>query len=165
MDRSQVVSLDIGGGSTELMAYGCEPLSLNVGALRYQHATYKDITDILSAYEEQLAIFQHKPVVAIAGTATMMAALMLDMRQFDAHQINGLQYTYKQLESLLFGLAQLSREELCLRLGDFSDRVDTCMAGGWIMLRMLKLLEPPTVSVSTRGLRYALLAELLGASV
>ena len=111
MDPSRSAVIDIGGGSTEIITQqGSRTvgMSLDIGSVRFTERFLKSnpVTDtefwacqdaIDGALEPAVLWREKNPsienFVAVAGTATTLAAWHLELRQFDARQLDACRLT------------------------------------------------------------------------
>lgn len=162
------VVIDIGGGSTELMAVSGGQ-SLDIGSVRFTERYLKSdpVTDAefwaaQEAADEELStlLTWRKPLpegiqlVGVAGTATTLAAWHLGLEAFDARVINQVELTRGDIHRMLSELKWRSLAERLTLPGLEPGRADVLLAGSLILWRAMELLDFPTLRVSTRGLRY-----------
>ena len=122
---SQLTVIDIGGGSTEIIA-GADAVewscSYDIGSVRLTDRLLPvrpaDDADLLRAREEADAIFaepvppaRSEDVVGVAGSFTSMAGIALQLEAYDRNQVHGTFLTTAQVASLVTTLAALSVEE------------------------------------------------------
>ncbi|MBL8000240.1 MAG: hypothetical protein JNL32_16575, partial [Candidatus Kapabacteria bacterium] len=162
--------LDIGGGSTELVfrndSGDIQSLSINVGAVRLTERYFSDgVTDtnIESAQRDIIEAITHitlpelSMLRAVAGTPTTLAAMTLDLAEFDAQQIDGFALTLNTVSNHRQWLMQHhGTEVLRSRNGIHPDRADILFAGTLILETILKHFSISECTVSVRGVRYGL---------
>jgi exopolyphosphatase/guanosine-5'-triphosphate,3'-diphosphate pyrophosphatase len=174
------VVIDIGGGSTELISMG-EESSLDLGSVRFTERFFKSnslrpevpVTDAefwscQHAVDDQVvrwkAFKQRLPespeLVAVAGTATTLAAWHLDLRKFDVEKVDGTVLTrgdvHRMLEELKWRTTSERAQLPCME----PLRADVILAGALILWRTMEILDFPECRVSTRGLRYGAVLEV-----
>jgi exopolyphosphatase/guanosine-5'-triphosphate,3'-diphosphate pyrophosphatase len=172
-DKEGVVVIDIGGGSTEIVAEQngrVEGFSLNVGSVRMteqffsSHPVRASEVASLEAFLRQELIRQRghlpepknvKRAVAVAGTPTTLA-MILQQITFDEEQVHGFVVTKKTVEEWLEKLAGMSIEQRCRLIGMHPKRADVMVAGLAILSSVLQFLELGELTVSTKGVRYGL---------
>lgn len=171
------VVIDPGGGSTEVIATTPEggvarARSLEVGAVRLTEAFVRSDPpapaelDALAARARavvaRLEPAGGRPVVAVGGTATTLAALHLGLDRYDGARVHGARLSRGAAAALRARLAALplaKRETIpCLPRG----RADVAVAGALLLEALLDRLGAAELVVSDRGLRYGLIAEILG---
>lgn len=160
--------IDIGGGSTEIITHSGGQ-SLDVGSVRFTERFLKSdpVTDeefwncqdaidlaLLDLRPWREEILPAPQLVAVAGTATTLAAWYLGLAKFDASQIDGVTLTrgdvHRQVEELKWRTVR-ERSELP---GVEAQRADVLLAGALILWRTLEILEFKNCKTSTRGLRF-----------
>jgi exopolyphosphatase/guanosine-5'-triphosphate,3'-diphosphate pyrophosphatase len=147
--------VDIGGGSTEFV-FGTTTVeaarSVNVGCVRMSErhfandpATTEQVelarTDIQTAIAEAAAevpITQAKTLVAVAGTATTVAAAALDLSEYDRYAIHLSRITADQVHVASAMFLTSNREDR-LALGYMHPgRVDVIAAGSLVLSEIMK---------------------------
>jgi exopolyphosphatase/guanosine-5'-triphosphate,3'-diphosphate pyrophosphatase len=173
MDSKTAAVIDIGGGSTEMIALQ-DRVSIDLGSVRYTERFLKSnpVTDnefwaCQDAIDQALAGFegwrkkqpQSGPLVAVAGTATTLAAWHLGLAQFDAQKVDSTILTRGDLHRMVEELKWRTVEERIQLPAMEPLRADVILAGALILWRALELLGYPSCQISTRGLRYGILSE------
>ena len=171
MRAEQSAVIDIGGGSTELIGQS-GGRSLDLGSVRFTERFLKSdpVTDeefwacqfeadrmleTMLPWRAQLA--PGTGLVAVAGTATTLAAWQLGLPHFDARQIDELTLTRGDVHRLLEELKWRTVEERKALPAMEPKRADVILAGALILWRAMEKLDFAQVRVSTRGLRYGIL--------
>jgi exopolyphosphatase/guanosine-5'-triphosphate,3'-diphosphate pyrophosphatase len=186
MDARRMVVMDIGGGSTEIVAMpdpegGMLGTSLGVGAVKIteRHFRSDPVTDAefwaaedainqvvrtLGPWREELGRRLARtpaggdPVfVAVAGTAVTLAMLQNGVTEFDSSRIDGLRIRRGDAHRLVEELKWRSVEERKLMPGMEQKRADVILAGALIFWRVMEELDFKEAVISTRGLRYGVL--------
>lgn len=162
--------IDIGGGSTEIVA-GEGPqvqnaVSHRIGSVRLTEEFIED--DPPSA--EELAAIERRAVEAfatqpleplpelhgLAGTVTTVAALLLGLGEYERDTVDDSRFSLEQVVALRDELAaeplSLRAKRPCLPSG----RADVIVAGVTILLAAMRHCGAETLVVRDRGLRYAL---------
>jgi exopolyphosphatase/guanosine-5'-triphosphate,3'-diphosphate pyrophosphatase len=176
VDSSRMVVMDIGGGSTEIVAMpGLEMLgqSLPMGAVKITELFLKSnpVSDdefwaAEAAINQQLTVMKSwrsdlqtqikgAPIfTAVAGTAVTLAMLQHGMGHFQADQIDGLKITRGDAHRLVEELKWRSIDERKVMTGMEPKRADVILAGALIFWRVMEELDFAEAFISTRGLRY-----------
>jgi exopolyphosphatase/guanosine-5'-triphosphate,3'-diphosphate pyrophosphatase len=182
-----LVVIDVGGGSTEVARLvsravsgagstskegEVEAVSLPLGSVRLterflpQHPVPSEHVAALRAWiREQTASLRPEPgarVVAVAGTATTLAALKLQLARYDRDRVEGFELSSGDLSGWIERLAALdvaARSELP---GLEPGRADVIVAGLLILEQVLERLEVGSFRASGRGVRYGVALSLLG---
>lgn len=169
-----VVLVDPGGGSTEVIlgegGHIHSRVSLEIGTVR--------LTDELLGYGtvEPAALARarqkidaafasvHLPVtprsaIAVAGTATTLAAATAGLTTYDPARVHNSLLTAAQLRTWIDQLLAAGPERRRELLVVSPERADTALIGACILLRGLELTRRQAWRVSDRGLRYGVVAE------
>lgn len=165
--------LDIGGGSTELIVGGETPerwASVKIGSVRLTerllagdpptsdqkqaliHTIAQELTK-LPAPEGEL--------VALAGTATTIAAMHLELAAHDSARIDGLRLPVAKLAALAERLGELSVTQRRQLHGLDPRRADVIYAGAVILCQVALRAGVTEIVISDRGVRWGVLEEVL----
>ena len=180
MDPAQTAVIDIGGGSTEITTLDWAQ-SVDIGSVRLTERCFKStfavpdapvITDEFKACEQlidgALRVFLGRlnaspktyQLVAVAGTATSLAAWHLNLDKFDANTIDQSWLTQESLFEMVQKLKSFTLVETRkIPLMD-PKRADVILAGSMILWRAMRLLDFKECRVSSRGLRFGVLQGL-----
>lgn len=167
--------VDVGGGSTEFLYKSSGDTlvdSLNIGAVRLTEMFVTDhpidpreIKKLRSFAKENigsLSLSQDpESLCAVAGTPTTLAAVILGLDSFDKSKIDDFELNYDQLEDSLEKLSEMNLEERLKLPGMQKGREDVLPAGICILMEALDFFKHRSYKVSTRGVRYGLVNELL----
>jgi exopolyphosphatase/guanosine-5'-triphosphate,3'-diphosphate pyrophosphatase len=147
--------VDIGGGSTEFV-FGTSTVeaarSVNIGCVRMTErhissdpATPEQIelarTDIQAAIAQAAAVVpitKAKTLVAVAGTATTVAAAALELPQYDRYAIHLSRISAQQTHNAATMFATKSREQRLLLGYMHPGRVDVIAAGSLVLSEIMK---------------------------
>lgn len=163
--------LDIGGGSTELIVGSDGPelsASVPIGSVRLTERlvrsdppTPDEKAALGRAIEEALDGLPPPAgeLVALAGTATTVAALHLGLATYDSARIDGMRLPVPALAGLVERLGGLTVAERCALPGLDPRRADVIYAGATILLRVALRARVPEVVISDRGVRWGALEE------
>lgn len=157
-----IVTLDVGGGSSEL-AQGTDFLSIPVGALKL----YKQMGAIpgpefkswtKETFKElNLKPFLKKPLFLVGGTATALGMLHRGDSRFDAHALEGLEMTPADLDRVITRLCDLSKELRGALPGLEHGRSEIIICGLYWIRSLIEKLKVESFRLSTAGLRFGLL--------
>ena len=166
--------IDIGGGSTELVLGGPRGLqqriSLNIGSVRLtemfisQHPVADNVLHQVGHFvqssiaEAKTLLDQAKVAVAVAGTATTLAAIDMN-KAFAAEEVQDHRLSSSTLQALTRRLAACDLQNRKKIAGLDPGRADVIVAGAVILSEISKML-PMSIHVSTLGLRYGLAKEM-----
>jgi exopolyphosphatase/guanosine-5'-triphosphate,3'-diphosphate pyrophosphatase len=172
--------IDVGGGSTELawLAGGrVRGISLPIGSVRLSEAWVRshptpvaEREQLRQAARDALAGVAGPPsdlgvVVAVAGTATTLAALELALDPYDADRVEGYRMTREQLGEWTLRLADLDLAGRRALPGLEPGRADVIVAGLLILDEVLAHMDARDFLVSGRGVRHGVALALLDGSM
>ncbi|MBF0491843.1 MAG: Ppx/GppA family phosphatase [Deltaproteobacteria bacterium] len=177
---SNLVVLDIGGGSTELIwkisseksNNRIRTLSMKLGSVRLTEEIVKqdpiskeeflllkaNIKQKLDSDLENIELPQAPfELIGLAGTLTTLSQIDQKLLQFDSQKIQGVVLSLNSLENIIEELKNKTIAERCQIIGMESKRADVILAGACILEGVLKRLKIDRVVVSDRGIRYGIL--------
>ncbi len=147
--------VDIGGGSTEFV-FGAKAVeaakSVNIGCVRMSErhfandpatpeqveAARKDIQEAIATAAAIVPITQAKTLIAVAGTATTVAAAALELTEYDRYAIHLSRISAQQVHSASQMFLTINREGR-LKLGYMHPgRVDVIPAGALVLSEIMK---------------------------
>ena len=165
--ETEVLVIDIGGGSTEFVVGhpGAPPgfhVSTRMGSVRQTERHIRDDPpppdQVASLSDEATAIIeadvpdevraQVSAGIAVAGTATSLAAIDQDLDPYDPERVHGSRLTLASGERLLAMLAALRLERRREVVGLDPDRAPTIVAGAAILLEAMRSFGLGEVEVS-----------------
>jgi exopolyphosphatase/guanosine-5'-triphosphate,3'-diphosphate pyrophosphatase len=165
-DRTRTLVIDIGGGSTEIVIGEGHEMGFHVstqaGVVRQTErhlasdppeaaeleALRTDVRKIVSAAvpaDERLAV---RHAIAVAGTATQLAAIAQALEPYDPERVQGYVITAAERDRLLAQLAAVPLEERCRTAGLDPARAPTIVAGAAILSEVMDLFGLERVEVS-----------------
>ncbi len=146
--------VDIGGGSTEFV-YGTDKVesakSVNIGCVRISERHFtsapptpgsiveaiSDIDEAIAVAAKAVPITQAKTLVAVAGTATTVAAAALELDHYDRYAIHLSRISAEKTYAVAKRLQGMERSEI-ENLGYMhSGRVDVIAAGSLVLSRIM----------------------------
>ena len=156
------LSLDIGGGSTELALVSKNKIlstfSINIGSIRMKELFLdkKNEQEAIEYIKKELSIlpkeFKNKVIVSFGGTSRSIAKIILRKNKYLLKKIHG--FTYDVEDNLSFIKALLNSSDLELKnYGAKKDRVDIIRPGIFILYNILKYLDTKKVIASGVGIR------------
>jgi exopolyphosphatase / guanosine-5'-triphosphate,3'-diphosphate pyrophosphatase len=175
-DEPQLIVLDIGGGSTEVI-HGdpnsdgiAARISLNVGAvklterfLRSDPPTITQLSDANRFVQEEYARVENYPetplpptFVGVGGTVTNLGA-MENGRTLAPEELHGYTLSQDALENQIARLSVLTVEQRKELPGLDPRRADIILGGAILLSQALARAGSTEVAVSTRGLRWGVL--------
>jgi exopolyphosphatase / guanosine-5'-triphosphate,3'-diphosphate pyrophosphatase len=164
--------LDIGGGSTELVAgLGSAVLqqqSMDIGAVRiterFLHSsppTSSELhlaqSEIENHLESLFLLSEATQLIGVAGTVTTLAAIDLQLETFSAERIHGYRLQRERIDQVYDQLKVLPLEKILKIPQILPMRADIILAGIIILRAVLTRNKKDEIIVSDRGLRYGLL--------
>jgi len=150
--------VDIGGGSTEFVLgqTSTDPnlsaISMNIGCVRMSERHFKnqppdqsqisaavsDIDEAIEIASKKVNFSKAKTLIAVAGTATTVAAAALDLNKYDRHAIH-LAYISKQKAlEVAERFLKMKTSEISALPYMHPGRVDVISAGALVLARIIK---------------------------
>lgn len=168
--------IDIGGGSTEL-ALGSEGAversqSVDVGAVRVTERCFAQLppttselqqarTMIDDTLQQLFALPPDVHLIGVAGTVTTLGALDAGAQRFDSPRIDGHLLSRDAVADLSHRLLAMPHQEIRDLPQVNEQRADIIGAGALILRTFVESRQLPAITVSTRGIRYGLLLDML----
>ena len=156
----ETIVIDIGGGSTELIAAG-ERVSTELGSVRLTErylasdppadAELEELTGAIRSLLEEHDVSANRGI-GVAGTVTSLAALDLGLVEYDADRVHGHRLGRAAVRGQLERLAQLPLAERREVPGLEPERAPVIVAGTAILLEVMRHLGLPEIEVSERDL-------------
>ncbi len=180
--KHPVVTIDIGGGSTEvtcsdelpdnfvretLIKQNIYGKSIDIGSVRVKERFFKSeqINDedtaraetfINNSFNDLDLNLNNAELVGVAGTITTLACISKGFNEFKSELINGLVLSKEEISDLFDKLCSMNIDKI-LTLGDFmKGREDIIIPGTLILKTFMNKLGFDEIQVSTKGLRYGI---------
>jgi exopolyphosphatase / guanosine-5'-triphosphate,3'-diphosphate pyrophosphatase len=171
-DPTELVVIDIGGGSTELVCGARGHLAFHVstqiGVVRHTErhlpsdppapaelgALAADVGARVAAAVPADVRARTQAAVAVAGTATSCAAIDLALDPYDTTKVEGHVLSHAKLDGLLERLAAIPVAERRRVTGLDPDRAPTIVAGVVILMQVLDAFGLGAVEVSDRDILW-----------
>lgn len=152
---SPFLVVDIGGGSTEFV-FGDNEVraakSVNIGCVRMSERHFTqipisaeklasaiiDIDAAIAQAAEIVPIEESKTLIAVAGTATTVAAAALELDEYDPHTIHLSRISAAKTAEVSQRLLSMSREEISALGYMHPGRVDVIAAGALVLDRIMR---------------------------
>jgi exopolyphosphatase/guanosine-5'-triphosphate,3'-diphosphate pyrophosphatase len=165
-DPTAVVVIDIGGGSTELVEGRGREMDFHVSTQagvvrqterhiqsdppRHQEleALADDVRAVYAAAVPDGVRAAVERAIAVAGTATSLAAIDLGLDPYDPERVHGHPLTLGRIEELLARLAQMPLAQRREVTGLHPDRAPTIVAGCVLLIEALRLFGLENVEIS-----------------
>lgn len=154
LDQAPFLVVDIGGGSTEFV-YGTSDveaaISVNIGCVRMAERHFRfdppseeelaaarlDIDEAISQAMKTVPITKAKTVIAVAGTATTVAAAALDLSKYDPEVLHLSRVSAAKTHQVATRFAQLTHEQRAALPYMHPGRVDVIAAGALVLSRVI----------------------------
>ena len=151
-DDGESVVIDIGGGSTEYVVGrpGHDPefhVSTQMGSVRFTER-FEDLEEMAAAVGETVPDVSVDQGIAVAGTATSLAAID------GAERVHGYRLGLAACERMVAMLAAMSLDERRQVKGLHPDRAPTIVAGAVILTESMRALGLAEVEVSERDILH-----------
>jgi len=165
-DATPTVVIDVGGGSTELVVGSGDAVSFHVstqaGVVRHTErhlatdpptATELDAlaADVRSIFEQAVPAAPReaaRAAIAVAGTATSLGAIDLDLECYSANSVHGHVVSVATCRSILQRLAALPESQRRAVRGLHPDRAPTIVAGVIMVIEALDVFGLDATAVS-----------------
>jgi exopolyphosphatase/guanosine-5'-triphosphate,3'-diphosphate pyrophosphatase len=171
---SQLLLLDIGGGSTELVVGGPKGVarmasvalgSVSLGTQAGDASATGDLARMVSAATARVAppmrrLAHQGPtgqMIGIGGTITALGTIDLGLDEKHHTEVDGHELSARRVRELAENIAGTPPDGRGGIIGLPRGRQDTIVPGAAILLAALQALERPSLRVSVRGLRYGVL--------
>ncbi len=175
--RGPMLVIDVGGGSTEIIAKRSDDEvsvhSLPLGAVylserfvRHDPSSDDEIQsmrEIIRAEMDRRSLMPLGPGVVLigtAGTVTTMAAIDQKMTRYDPGKINGSVLTHEAVDAMVSMLSFSSLAERKTMPGLEPGREDIILAGSLVVQEIMKRFSAPVMFISDWGLREGILFDL-----
>ena len=174
--------VDIGGGSTELV-FGSGPkvdfyASLQAGTVRHTErhlatdppsaddleALADDVRDLIDAELAGAEFFKVNKGIAVAGTATSLAAIEQQLDPYDPELVHGFELSLDQVQRTLSMLASMTLEERLEVVGLPPGRAPTIVAGVVILIQVMRGFGLRRVEVSEHDILYGVALQAAGSA-
>lgn len=169
-NKKGVAIIDVGGGSTELIALDDagqpQGVSVNVGSVRLTEmfisghpVSERELNETLNYAREkfnevrkELPKAKLHEAVGVAGTPTTLAAV-IQHQAYSDKLVHGYKITEETLKDSLWKMAKMTLPERKALVGMDPQRADVMIAGMAILLAAIQALHMKEFTVSTRGVR------------
>ena len=180
-----IMVIDIGGGSTEIILYDsttvrqyagknfdCVSLPLGSVVLTEQFCKSdpinqqdcknleNEITQALNNYRTVVPSYHHT-LIATAGTATTLGAIKKRMKAYKHNEIHGSKLSLDELKNIVADLKSKTIEERKKIPGLEPGRADVILAGSLLLLKTAEHFGFEEITVSDRGVRWGLVYTIL----
>ncbi|MGB2711229.1 MAG: Ppx/GppA family phosphatase [Conexibacter sp.] len=177
-DRTPLLVIDVGGGSTELVTGAGDEIafhvSLQAGVVRQTErhirhdppqphelqALADEVRELIRAHTPDAVRDAAAHAVGVAGTATSLAAIDLELDPYDPRRVHGHVVELAECELLLARLAQQPLAERRRVRGLHPDRAPTIVAGVVILIEVLRAFGLARIEISEHDVLHGVALEL-----
>ena len=173
MDTPSAITIDIGGGSTEITLYENKKLqktfSFPFGTVSLKQKFVKGSV-ITQAELQKLADYVKKqfnslswitgkklPIVSIGGSARNVAQVHQQKTEYPISSVHQYEMNYNEMNDLKSELATMTIEQLKQQDGLSSDRADIIIPALQVFLTLMEVVDSNVFQVSKKGLREGLI--------
>lgn len=159
--------IDIGGGSTELVAGIADNLSFkksfNIGVVSASESNKSGSDHYYTDFFNGLSSLNITPdeTYAIAGTPTTLAAIKAGSKQYDENTIEGMILSLNDINSIIGSYIKSPKEFQEEYYEILKGREDLIIPGSYILKTIISYLNIENIIVSTRGIRHGVVIEYL----
>lgn len=163
--------IDIGGASTEIIVRKkgktLYEKSVDIGVVRLKDRCGRELSSLQSAAKEAVKEYGEVPkgaaMYAIGGTATTIAAVLLDLKEYDGAKVSGLKLNQAQIQGLISRLVNTTVDELASHPCVPRKRAEVLLGGVVWLLEIMQAFgfEEVVVSDSDNLEGYAIVKGLL----
>lgn len=168
--QTSALSIDIGGGSTELSYIDknnvSDTISLNLGTVRLKELYFDngDIDGATSYIDMQLENLKEKQVstlIGIGGTFRAISNAIMQNSDYPLDKIHAYEYSHKTFQKFIKDVLVSNEKEL-IKLGIKENRFDIIKPGALILQRLINRLDISKLITSGVGVREGVyLSDLL----
>jgi exopolyphosphatase / guanosine-5'-triphosphate,3'-diphosphate pyrophosphatase len=176
LDDYNLLTIDIGGGSTEFIWRDKNQInyqSLKLGAVRLtemflSHPERPIIENELNILEKYISSIlkelnyqgDNLSAIGVGGTITTLTAIDLGLKVYDHNQIHRHRLKYNRVKKILTQLSGQSLMERQNILGLEPERADIIIAGTVILKVIMEQFSLQEITCSEQGLLYGIVSEL-----
>lgn len=165
--ESELVIMDIGGASTELIRISLSPfkilstVSLPVGSVRAtdwrKEGSFEE--RIKPLLNQDFSNYNTSSLICVAGSMTSLAAMFIKLEVYDDKKIDGLFIDFTDFKKLSKGLQEVTSEDLLNEFPHLGKRAPMVASAAIVAQLIGEKLNIKNMKISTRGLRYGTLIE------
>ncbi len=172
-NHTLITLIDIGGGSTEFIKGKKKRIekieSIDIGALTLKDKFFSDepysINEAIEYVKEKVKPLKTwtrgSLLIGTGGTITTFAAIKHSLDPYDPSIVENTLLSLHEIREITKNLLLMERQERVKVKGLEKGRVDTIIPGGIILSTVMEELNHKEIRVSTRGLRYGVIYEML----
>ncbi len=172
-ELSSALSIDIGGGSTELTLINdknvSNTISLNIGTVRLKELFFdkNDIDGAVKYIDTKLDILNNinaSTLVGIGGTFRAISSAIMKADEYPLNKIHSYEYSKKRFKEFISDILDADESQL-KKLHIKSNRYDVIKPGALILSRVIKKIKIDNIITSGVGVREGVyLSDLLRGS-
>jgi exopolyphosphatase/guanosine-5'-triphosphate,3'-diphosphate pyrophosphatase len=129
-------------------------VSLDVGSVRMTEQFGEDVAAIAAYVRALLPDLDAVRAIGVAGTITSLAALDLELGEYDRSRVHGHVLTLRAVEELLHGLAAMSLDERRRLPALDPERAPVIVAGAAIVREVLRTYRLAAIEASEHDLLH-----------
>jgi exopolyphosphatase / guanosine-5'-triphosphate,3'-diphosphate pyrophosphatase len=160
-DAGGVLVIDLGGGSTELVTEDVA-ISTDLGSVRLTERFGEDRDAVAAFVREHIPELGTERAIGVAGTITQLAALDLELEEYDSARVEGHTLKLDAIERLRDRLAGMAIEEREKLPAFEPGRAPFIVTGATIVAEVLRGYGLAEFEVSERDILYAVALEAAG---
>jgi len=160
-DDGGVLVIDLGGGSTELVTADVG-ISTDLGSVRLTERFGEQVDAIAELVHDHLPALTPARAIGVAGTITQLAALDLELVEYDSDRVEGHVLGLEAIERLRDRLAAMPVDERAALPAFEPGRAPFIVAGATILAEIVRGYRLGELEVSERDLLYAVAIEAAG---
>jgi exopolyphosphatase/guanosine-5'-triphosphate,3'-diphosphate pyrophosphatase len=165
--EDELVIMDIGGASTELIRIQLRPfkiistISLAVGSVRATDWRNEQVFDerISTLLNKDFSTYVTKSLICVAGSMTALATMFLGEPVYDDKKIDGFTIAFNSFKEFSAALQKTNVANLLLLFPHLGKRAPMVAAGAIVAELIGEKLKIENMKISTRGLRYGTLIQ------
>lgn len=174
LHQKDFISIDIGGGSTELCLCQngklIENISLNIGTVRlkelyFNKANIQGAKELILSQLASLETFKTSNIttlVGIGGTARALSRAIIKKEKYPFDVLHGFEYSYSKYQNFLSKIIEAKNEDILEDCYIKPDRYDTICEGTFIFQTICEYFDIQKVLTSGVGVREGVyLSDLL----
>jgi len=172
-ELSSALSIDIGGGSTELTLINdkniSNTISLNIGTVRLKELYFdkSNIAGAIKHIDKELELLKNidlSTLVGIGGTFRAISSAIMKADEYPLNKIHAYEYSRDRFKKFISDLLDADEDEL-KKLGIKSNRFDVIKPGALILSRVMNKIKIENIITSGVGVREGVyLSDLLRGS-
>ena len=170
--EGELLVIDVGGGSTELVVGGDRPhqwVSLDIGTVRLSELALKhdpylphewhEVRGLIRRHLQRVSFDNRHPskVVGVGGTITTLGMLQLGLTEYSAKALHGARLSVRQIDGWAERLAGLTVAQRRRLRGVPPLRADVLPVGAAIFAEVLQHFGRDELEISTYGIRHGIL--------